>query len=578
MKNLVKVAVAVVVVCASTGPIAADNRGGVPLQQSETMGQASGERAPGHFDPVAYAAEHKANATRLEAVEVGAGFDHPLVVTVTHDDLAAIERGVAEERRYRVGITKSVAAVVDLATVPPVGGSKTMILGWGAVRSQAGSTVWSGAISAPGATSLRVHIKELSLPAGSELWLYNRLGEAFGPYTKIGPNNSGEFWTHTVAGSEALLQVRHQGSIDGLKSVYFEIDEVGYLGDRFVPGVMRTATADAAKALCSFNEPCVENASCGGTDQAVNAVRDAVAYMLFRSGGFWYICSGGLLADTDTSSQIPYFLTANHCISREREADTLETTFFYTSACGQCDTSTTPATIGADIVSGSKTSDYTLLRLNQPAPPGAAFLGWNINPVAFADGAGLYRISHPAGAPQAYSEHTVDTSKGTCSSWPRGNWIYSRDVFGATEGGSSGSPVVNGAGQVVGQLSGGCGTDVYNTCNSTDNATVDGAFAAYYSKVAQWLDPATPSCNDSDGDGYNAASCGGTDCNDSNALINPGASETCGNGVDDDCDGAIDTADSDCSPTCQPVGQACSSNSECCSNQCRGRGGNKTCR
>ena len=36
------------------------------------------------------------------------------------------------------------------------------------------------------------------------------------------------------------------------------------------------------------------------------------------------------------------------------------------------------------------------------------------------------------------------------------------------------------------------------------------------------------------------------DCNDSNSLILPGATEICGNGVDDDCDGDIDVVDSEC--------------------------------
>jgi hypothetical protein len=56
--------------------------------------------------------------------------------------------------------------------------------------------------------------------------------------------------------------------------------------------------------------------------------------------------------------------------------------------------------------------------------------------------------------------------------------------------------VVNAAGQVVGQLSGGCGYDVYNTCNNIENSTVDGAFATYYDQVAPWLGSGGP-CTDS---------------------------------------------------------------------------------
>jgi hypothetical protein len=74
---------------------------------------------------------------------------------------------------------------------------------------------------------------------------------------------------------------------------------------------------------------------------------------------------------------------------------------------------------------------------------------------------------------------------------------------------------------------------------------------------------------DSDGDGYRAKSDGGTDCDDSNAAINPGAMEQCDDGKDNDCNGQIDCQQTPlCDGTACATGMACAPQGQCMAGGC----------
>jgi hypothetical protein len=108
----------------------------------------------------------------------------------------------------------------------------------------------------------------------------------------------------------------------------------------------------------------------------------------------------------------------------------------------------------------------------------------------------------------------------------------------------------------------GDGYNLASDCNDADATVHPGADEGCCDRVDRNCDGVIGdpdpgvSCNcfyDDDGDGYGSGFGPGPDCDDANASIYPGAPETCGDGVDQDCDGAdsggyeiCDGVDNDC--------------------------------
>ena len=424
--------IAISLLAVTTSSAAQRNRGTDDARSHTSVtgfASAPGEHSPGVFDREQYRFTQQLLFDRLYAERVDTAIDEPIVVEVSAKERAQIDAIDPSQRPVMVGLVKPIGR--DVTFADPTGMGKAAALSTGALRPLGDGYVWTLAITAPGATGLRVHLTGMSLTGSAALYIYTPDGGAFGPYTGA---RDGDFWTNTVLSDVAVLQLRTTGpsAAADLVATSFTVADVGFLGDKFFIGKM----ASRAKTHCSFNAECIENAECPTASAwgPIDNVQNGVAHMQWISGAFLYMCSGGLIADTDAGSDIPYFLTANHCISRDKDASNLETYWQDMTACGttDCVDPTSPSTLGASIKATNRTGDYTLMELNEPIPGGLFYLGWNATPVANSDGVPLHRVSHPSGAPQAYSTQDVDTGKPTCRSWPRGSWIYSIDTYGSS--------------------------------------------------------------------------------------------------------------------------------------------------
>lgn len=384
-------------------------------------------------------------------------------------------------------------------------------------------------IDSPGALAMRIGLRVTQLPDDLRLAFFSAESNApvAPPVTGKTINQlielnraSGDstdaartYWSPLVDGDTVLMVVYVPEGIDP-RRIRFSVPLISHL---FRDPLSGTDNDAATSALCATAEEtgdllgvlrsaasCNLDVSCypGWSDEA-----SALAQMTFTKSGNTYTCSGALINDNDPSSYIPYFLTANHCISTQTVASTLITNWFKQSS--SCDSATRDSryqrlTGGAQLLYQAEATDTSFLQLRDAPPGGVFFLGWTTSTPS--SGESLTGIHHPNGD---WKKISFGNFSSYLDCWPSRNGNFTcmfttqrtgdfLDIgwqLGITESGSSGSPLINDQSQVVGQLYGGS-----SSCTGSGTDTYGRFDIAYQAGLSSWLSDTTPQSDDDHGD------------------------------------------------------------------------------
>ncbi|MBS4014066.1 MAG: T9SS type A sorting domain-containing protein [Bacteroidetes bacterium] len=346
-----------------------------------------------------------------------------------------------------------------------------------------GTKIWRLGINCEGALSINILFDMYKLPAGAQLFVYSAdRKEILGAFTNINNQEDNLFPVSFIFSDNVIVEYNEP------KGVEFE----GKLSISEVTHGYRTL-ADYVKAFgqagsCNVNVACPQGAAWGNQINSVLMLASSNGV----SNGF---CSGALINNTNNDGT-PYFLSANHCYSAPGSVFYI---FNWQSAtCSNPGSSPSFQSVaGATDRARNAASDFWLVQLNTTPPQSynPYYSGWNRTTDATMSGT-IWGIHHPRGdikkiswatGGATTSNYLGATGSGT-THWRVGSWSDGT----TTEGGSSGSPLFDPQGRIMGQLHGG-----YAACGNTDpdwygklgvSWTGGGTNAT---RLSNWLDPSS---------------------------------------------------------------------------------------
>ena len=363
--------------------------------------------------------------------------------------------------------------------------------------------IWRLKITSEDALAIGIYYNNFHIPQGGQLFLYNEdKSQVIGAFTEVNNPENKLFATELIQGETTILEYFQPYGV--YEKPEIGISEISY-AYRSVDFLFTKGTDDFGGS-----GPCEVNVNCSEGDNWQNQKRSVARIMI--KGTTW--CTGSLVNNT-LEDCMPYFLTADHCGRYSTEDDISQWIFYFNYESADCPNPQEEPSSNTIVGATKKASfawqggsDFFLVLLNHGVPSSynPYFGGWNINNLSSLNGTAIH---HPEGDIKKISTYTTPTISSMWNGIPstidhfwKVKWAETENGHGVTEGGSSGCPLYDNLGRVIGTLTGG-----QATCDNKTDPDFFGKFSYSWdlcgedstTQLKYWLDPINKGVNQLDG-------------------------------------------------------------------------------
>ena len=228
-------------------------------------------------------------------------------VTATEKSTLATPR---KDQPLKVGFAREMS--------PPYQGDLSPWLTWESLPD--GGRVAAFSVTSPGGRAIRLGIELEGLPENAELRFFgSKNPDTFGPFTarslraqQAGSNTAAEptpalFWSPVIEGETAGVEIYLPGPVES--GFPMRAPKIQHLAYSFQYPDEKRLFDIGGSGSCNIDVKC--------RSTLPDNLSAAVAKIIFSNAEGSFLCTGTLLNDNDSSSWIPYFMTANHCLSTQ---------------------------------------------------------------------------------------------------------------------------------------------------------------------------------------------------------------------------------------------------------------------